>query len=121
MNRAGGGWHRRRARHFCGFCVSAAVVAENVIKSGFQQRYCPPELLGRLSASSYFLSYGALPLGALLGGVLGTTLGVRPAIWLLTAGVPLAGLILLASPVRGRRDLPVAPPAGRTGVTWALP
>ncbi|MFD7898734.1 MFS transporter [Streptomyces sp. NPDC059743] len=95
-----------------GFCVSAAVVAENVIKSGFQQRYCPPELLGRLSASSYFLSYGALPLGALLGGVLGTTLGVRPAIWLLTAGVPLAGLILLASPVRGRRDLPVAPPTG---------
>ncbi|MEU1947175.1 MFS transporter, partial [Streptomyces sp. NPDC020125] len=30
-----------------GFCVTAGVVAGNVLKAGFQQRYCPPELLGR--------------------------------------------------------------------------
>lgn len=89
-----------------GICASAGVVAVNVLKAGFQQRYCPPELLGRLSASSYFLNYGALPVGALLGGVLGSVLGVRPAMWLLVAGVPLAGLTLLASPMRRHRDLP---------------
>ncbi|MDG4857982.1 MFS transporter [Streptomyces sp. T-3] len=89
-----------------GFCTAAGVVAVNVIRAGFQQLYCPPDMLGRLTASSYFLNYGALPLGAVLGGVLGETLGVREAMWILTAGVPLAGVILLASPVRSCRDLP---------------
>jgi len=89
-----------------GFFASAGVVAVNVLKAGFQQRYCPPELLGRLSASSYYLNYGVLPIGALLGGALAGALGVRPAMWLLVAGVPLAGLILLLSPMRNHRDLP---------------
>ena len=89
-----------------GVSASAGVVANNIIKAGFQQRYCPPDLLGRLHASSSFLNYGALPVGALLGGAIGTALGVRPALWILVSGVPLAGLILLCSPIRHQRDLP---------------
>ncbi|MGW2248584.1 MFS transporter [Kitasatospora sp. NPDC001660] len=89
-----------------GFGVSAGVVAGNVIKSTFQQRYCPAELLGRLSASSAMLNFGTIPVGAVLGGLLGTWIGVRPTMWLLTAGVPLAALILWFSPMRKRRDLP---------------
>ncbi|MEV6974100.1 MFS transporter [Kitasatospora sp. NPDC093806] len=92
-----------------GFSVSAGVVAGNVIKAGFQQRYCPPELLGRLSASAAVLNYGTIPLGALLAGLLGTALGLRPAMWLTTAGVPLAALVLLFSPVGRTRDLPTTP------------
>ncbi|TXS01785.1 MFS transporter [Streptomyces sp. col6] len=91
-----------------GFSVSAGVVAGNIIKASFQQRYCPPELLGRLSASAAFLSYGAIPVGALLGGVLGTALGLRTAMAITTAGIPLAALILLFSPVRRTRDLPTS-------------
>ncbi|MFE1775691.1 MFS transporter [Streptomyces sp. NPDC059008] len=89
-----------------GFGVSAGVVAGNILKVGFQQGYCPPPLLGRLVAGSAFLNYGTLPLGALLGGALGSALGVRAAMWITTAGVPLAALILLFSPVRTVRDLP---------------
>lgn len=89
-----------------GLSASAGVVAINVVKASFQQRYCPPDLLGRLSASSYFLNYGALPVGALLGGTLGTALGVRSTLWIMVIGVPLAGLILLCSPMRHQRDLP---------------
>ena len=95
-----------------GFCVAAGVVGGNVIKASFQQRYCPPELLGRLTASSQFLNYGTIPLGALLGGVLGTALDVRTAMWITTAGVPLAALVLVFSPVGRARDLPAARPAG---------
>ncbi|MFB6437949.1 MFS transporter [Streptomyces sp. NPDC056411] len=91
------------------FGVSAGVVAGNILKVGFQQGYCPPPLLGRLIASSAFLNYGTLPLGALLGGALGSALGVRPAMWIMTAGVPLAALVLLCSPVRTVRDLPTRP------------
>ncbi|MGY5128697.1 MFS transporter [Streptomyces nigrescens] len=97
------------------FGVSAGVVAGNILKVSFQQSYCPPPLLGRLVASSSFLNYGTLPLGALLGGALGSALGVRTAMWILTAGVPLAALILLFSPVRTVRDLPVHPAEGERG------
>ncbi|WP_406288335.1 MFS transporter [Streptomyces sp. NBC_00209] len=91
-----------------GFSVCAGVVAGNIIKASFQQRYCPPDLLGRLTASSAFLSYGAIPVGALLGGLLGTAVGLRTAMAIATAGVPLAALILLFSPIRRSRDLPTS-------------
>ncbi|MEW2138043.1 MFS transporter [Streptomyces sp. NPDC005409] len=92
-----------------GWCVAAGVVAGNVIKASFQQRYCPPELLGRLTASTAFLNFGTIPLGALLGGWLGTVYDLRTAMWITTAGVPLAALILLFSPIRRSRDLPTSP------------
>jgi predicted MFS family arabinose efflux permease len=95
-----------------GFCVTAGVVAGNVIKASFQQRYCPPELLGRVTASTAFVNYGTIPIGALLGGVLGTVLGLRTAMWLTTAGVPLAALVLYFSPIRRVRDLPAAQHSG---------
>lgn len=98
-----------------GFCVSAGVVAGNVVKASFQQRYCPPELLGRLTASTAFLNYGTIPVGALLGGALGAALGLRAAMWITTAGVPLAALILVFSPVGRSRDLPTSPWAGTDG------
>jgi predicted MFS family arabinose efflux permease len=89
-----------------GFGVSLGVVGGNVAKATFQQSYCPPELLGRLAATSSFVNYGTIPLGALLGGTLGQALGLIPALWITTAGVPLAGLVLIASPIRRCRDLP---------------
>jgi hypothetical protein len=65
------------------------VVSGNVIKEGFQQRYCLAELFGRLTVSTAFLSFGTLPPGALLGGALGAGPGVRATMWITTAGVPL--------------------------------
>ncbi|MFD0166550.1 MFS transporter [Streptomyces decoyicus] len=91
------------------FAVSAGVVGGNILKASFQQGYCPPAVLGWIIASTSFLNYGTLPLGALLGGALGSALGVRTAMWIMTAGVPLAALILLFSPIRTVRDLPVRP------------
>jgi len=89
-----------------GFGVGAGIVGGNVIKSTFLQSYCPPDLRGRLSATSAFVNYGTIPLGALLGGSLASWLGLEAALWITTAGVPLASLILLFSPIRGQRDLP---------------
>ncbi|MEU6734498.1 MFS transporter [Streptomyces physcomitrii] len=92
-----------------GFCVSAGVVGGNVLKASFQQRYCPPRLLGRLTASTAVLNFGTIPLGALLGGWLGTVFDLRTAMWITAAGVPLAALVLLFSPIRRSRDLPTVP------------
>lgn len=88
------------------FSIGVGVVAGNVVKATFYQSYCPPALLGRLTATSSFVNYGTIPLGALLGGTLGQFLGLTPALWITTAGIPLAGLVLLCSPIRTRRDLP---------------
>ncbi|MGC4941880.1 MFS transporter [Kribbella sp. DT2] len=88
------------------FSIGVGVVAGNVVKATFYQSYCPPDLLGRLTATSAFVNYGTIPLGALLGGILGQYLGLTPALWITTAGIPLAGLVLLCSPIRSNRDLP---------------
>src|SRR6185312_1270778 len=54
------------------FGFSWAVVAYNITQVSFRQRLCPPHLLGRMNASVRFIVYGTQPLGALLGGVLGS-------------------------------------------------
>lgn len=56
------------------------------------------------------VGYGTIPLGAPLAGALGTAFGVRPAMWIITSGLALTGLILLIGPLRRHRDLPDRPP-----------
>ena len=92
-----------------GFVISTGVAVGNVLKGSFRQTYTPHELLGRVTVSMQMVNYGTIPLGAVLGGVLGTTLGLRPAIWAIMAGLALSGLILLVGPLRQRRDLPTGP------------
>lgn len=63
-----------------GGLMMAAVVAYNIGTVSFRQRLCPPELLGRMNASARFLVWGTVPLGAFVGGVLGTAIGVVPTL-----------------------------------------
>ncbi|MER5465928.1 MFS transporter [Streptomyces sp. NPDC002668] len=99
--------------------LSVGVVCGSVIQGAFRQAYCPPELLGRITASHSFANYGSVPIGALLGGVLGTAIGLRPTLWLLTSGLAVSSLLLLVKPLGGRRDLPTEAGAGKTGRTEA--
>ncbi|BAU87785.1 hypothetical protein SLA_6919 [Streptomyces laurentii] len=87
----------------------AGAVACNVVIVSFRQAYCPPELLGRVTATTLFLNYSTIPVGALLGGSLASVLGARPAMWSVTAALVAAGGFLLVKPLRGLRDLPGAP------------
>ncbi|MEP7020025.1 MAG: MFS transporter [Pseudonocardiales bacterium] len=98
----------------------AGVVAGNVISGGFMQAYCPPRLMGRITTSMQVVNFGAIPVGAVLGGLLADAAGFRPALWILFGSFVLASLILLAAPIRGDRDLPTRPaeasePAGTIG------
>jgi len=80
----------------------------NVSNLSFRQAICPDRLLGRMNASVRFLMWGALPLGGVAGGALGTALGTRWALVVAGAGFLFAALVLLASPLRRLRDLPEA-------------
>jgi MFS family permease len=89
----------------------AGILVYNVTISAFRQRYCPPDLLGRVVASMRFVLFGTIPLGALAAGALVTALGSRSAAFVLLAGNILSSVVLAASPLRHLRDLPAAPEA----------
>lgn len=78
----------------------------NVAQLSFRQRLCPDHLLGRMNATMRFISWGAMPLGALAGGLVGSVVGVRPTLWLSAVGACLAPAWLLLSPLRRLRDVP---------------
>jgi MFS family permease len=88
------------------FMVAAGAVASNVITASFRQTYVPAGMLGRVSSCMMTFSYAMMPAGAVLAGLLGQALGIRPTLWVLTAGTATSGLLYLASPMRRLRDLP---------------
>ena len=100
----------RLAFYVAGSLVACTGIAVgNIVIAAFRQSYSPPGMCGRVTATMRFLIFGTSPLGALLGGSLGTWLGVRPALWVLLGGVALSGTLLLTPSLRGRRDLPDRP------------
>ena len=51
-----------------------------------RQAVTPTDLLGRVSATTRLLAWGAIPLGALLGGALGDSIGLRATLVVSAAG-----------------------------------
>jgi MFS family permease len=100
------------------FGLCAGVVCSNVLTTTFRQRYCPPELFGRISSSASIVNYGTIPLAGVLGGVLGETIGVRPTLWV--AAVLLIAALPILAPFRKLRDFPVRA-AGRPPLPQPLP
>jgi predicted MFS family arabinose efflux permease len=68
----------------------------------------PHRLRSRVSGAYTFVNYGVRVLGSLVGGLLGSTLGLRPTLWIGAVGALLGVLWLLPSPVPRLRDLPEA-------------
>ena len=74
-----------------------------------RQAITPDRILGRVNAASRFMMWGTIPLGTLLGGVLGSTIGLRETLWLGTIGASLTVLPILFSPVRTIVSVPDLP------------
>ncbi|MGH2533641.1 MAG: MFS transporter [Thermomicrobiales bacterium] len=71
-----------------------------------RQAVTPERLLGRVTASMRVLDFGAMTIGALIGGWLGETVGLRPTIVIASAAISAGALWLAFSPVRGMRETP---------------
>ncbi|MFG2692076.1 MFS transporter [Kitasatospora sp. NPDC048407] len=67
----------------------------------------PDALRSRVFGAYQAVNYGVRPLGSLLGGLLGSTLGLRPALWIAAIGAVASGLWVLFSPIPRLRELPV--------------
>jgi predicted MFS family arabinose efflux permease len=83
------------------FTVGYGSTVYNIVQVSYRQAMCPDRLLGRVQASNRFLAFSAVPLGSLLGGVLGTSVGPRWALLVAAAGLISSTLWLVASPLAG--------------------
>jgi hypothetical protein len=59
-----------------------------------------------MNAAIRWIVWGTLPLGGLLGGVLGSAIGIRPTIWVGVLGGWAAAFWVVFSPLRTMRDIP---------------
>ncbi|HET7736590.1 MAG TPA: MFS transporter [Nocardioidaceae bacterium] len=84
----------------------ASVVIYNIAQVSFRQGLTPPQLLGRMNATMRFIVWGTMPIGAFLGGVLGSTIGVRETLLVSAVGMSLSWLPIFFSPLRTMRELP---------------
>jgi MFS family permease len=82
----------------------------NVNQVSLRQAITPARLHGRMNATMRFMVWGTLPLGSLLGGALGTVIGLRPTLWVGAVGGLLAVLPVALSPVRSLRLIADAMP-----------
>ncbi|MER8235980.1 MFS transporter [Streptomyces sp. NPDC094049] len=85
-------------------CVGVMVV--DVAAGSFQMALIPDAVRARVMGAFRTLNHGFRPLGALVGGLLGTAIGLRPTLWIATVGAVFAVLWLLPSPLPRMRELP---------------
>jgi len=84
------------------------LMLNNINGLSMQQTVTPSPMLGRVSGASMAGSYGARALAGLAAAAIGTRLGLAPAIALAAALGVASITILIASPVRTMRQLPVS-------------
>ncbi|MER7751631.1 MFS transporter [Kitasatospora sp. NPDC097643] len=90
--------------------MACGVTVYNIGQVSLRQAVTPTGLLARVNASIRFVIWGTLPLGALVGGLLGTWIGLRPALWVVAGTGLLSCLpLLLARDVRALRSIPAGP------------
>ena len=86
--------------------VGVCVVAGNVVRSAWRQRYVPRELMGRAVTATQVVNYGTMPLAGVVAGWMGSHEGVRSTIAVMAAIHAVACLSILVSPLSSLRDLP---------------
>lgn len=74
-----------------------------ILQTSVRQARTPDRIAGRMNASYSFLTRSVIPVGSLLGGALGQTIGLRATLAVGALGLLLPVVWLFLSPVRGLR------------------
>lgn len=91
------------------FVMTLGALWYNIPQVSYRQSLVPAEIQGRMNATMRTIVWGTLPVGGLLGGILGEVAGVHETIGLMTALGALAFLLVLLSPVRQIKGFPTSP------------
>jgi MFS family permease len=78
----------------------------NINQVSLRQAITPPRMQGRMNATMRFIVWGTIPIGAMLGGFLGNTIGLHQTIWIGAIGGIFSFVPLLFSPVRSLMKMP---------------
>lgn len=87
-----------------GIIGAMAQISYNINQLSFRQSITPDHLQGRTNSAQRFLVWGTMPIGALIGGLLGDQIGLRPTMLVGGVGSALAFCWVLFSPVRSLRE-----------------
>jgi MFS family permease len=88
------------------FFCSVGVMILDVNAGSLMLFRTPDRLRARMSGTFRFVNYGVRPIGALLGGALGTAIGLHTTLWIGVLGA-LAGVVFLVfSPIPRLREAP---------------
>ncbi len=87
------------------FLLGAGPILWVISTTTLRQSVTPPRLLGRVSAIN-IMSYGARPLGAGLGALVGGTFGAEACLYLAVAGFGVQALVILMSQAVGLSHQP---------------
>jgi MFS family permease len=93
---------------FSKFIFGIGAITYGVNGISLIQAITPSRLLGRVHATRRFFIQGSMPLGALLGGFLGETLGLAPTILVAAVGSFSGTLWVFLSPLKDARVEPAA-------------
>lgn len=88
------------------FAGAASGTLYNINQVSLRQALTPPEMAGRMNATMRWFVWGTMPIGSLIGGVLGTSLGLRETLLIGGIGGTLAFIPLLFGPVWGIKEMP---------------
>lgn len=92
-----------------GVVATFGSVIYNVNIRSLIQSITPERMLGRTIATARFVVWGTIPLGAFIGGILGSRIGLRPTLWVAAATSLVGFLPPLLSPVRRLIEMPTLP------------
>jgi predicted MFS family arabinose efflux permease len=99
---------------------SAGIMVWNVLTMSLRQGLIPEQLFGRVQGAYRTLVWGAIPLGALLGGALAGPLGLH-GVFLLAGGIQLVMAGVLGALLRRHRDEVADEPAAAAPVDALAP
>jgi MFS family permease len=97
-----------------GFAMGGSGTIYNINQVSLRQAITPEAMSGRMNATMRWFVWGTMPIGSIIGGIIGETLGVRAAILIGGAGATLAFVPLLFGPVWRIREMPTTEEAPRT-------
>jgi hypothetical protein len=81
------------------FLIGAGPLLWTISTTTLRQAVTPGELLGRVSAVIMTATYGARPVGAAIGALVGTAYGAETCILVAALGFLVQALVIVSSPV----------------------
>lgn len=91
------------------FVLRGGIGISNVMTITLRQTVTPNRMLGRMNAGMRMILFGIGPLGAIVGGLLGTSIGLHPTLWVAATVFVLSLVPLLTSSIPRLPALPAPP------------